>query len=206
MKRKGFTLIEMLVVIGIIATLMGVTIASVSKFLKSAQRARGQELVSNVATALTALYQKEGAWPKALIANSNSDKGLDEKAAVPLAKSGYMTLTLNSSKTQLAGYDRFGVVSPWAFAVVKSHGSSASLSTAVPGGGTVRDHVVRYAIDLDGDGVIPGVDVGGETIDIRATAVAWCCGKDGKIEGYSKGLKRDDVYSWTVGQTRGVNK
>ena len=206
MKRKGFTLIEMLVVIGIIATLMGVTIASVSKFLKSAEKARCQELVANAATAITALYQKEGAWPKALINNHNSEQGLDQKAAVPLAKGGYMTLTLNSAKTQLSGYDRFGVVSPWALAVIKRRGTSASESTPVPGGGTIKDHVVRYAIDLNGDGVIPGVQVGGETIDIRATAAVWCCGKDGRIEGYAKGLKKDDVYSWTIGQTREVQK
>ena len=206
MKRKGFTLIEILVVIGIIAMLMGVMLASVSKFLKSAERSRCQELVANTATALTALYQREGAWPRALIANHNNEQGLDERAALPLAKGKYMTLTMNEAGTQLSGYDRFGIVSPWAFAVIKSHGRSASLSTAVPGGGHVKDHVLRYAIDLNGDGVIPGVTVGEETIDIRATAAVWCCGKDGRIEGYSLGLKKDDVYSWTVGQTREVQK
>ena len=206
MKRQGFTLIEMLVVIGIIATLMGVTIASVSKFLKSAEKARCQELVANTATALTALYQKEGAWPRALITNHNSDQGLDEKAALPLAKGGYMTLTVNNAGNQLSGYDRFGILSPWALVVVKAKGTSASDSTPIPGGGTIKSHTLRYAIDLNGDGVIPGVQVGDETIDIRATAAVWCCGKDGKIEGYSKGIKKDDVYSWTVGQTREVQK
>ena len=197
---------EMLVVIGIVATLMGVTIASVSKFIKSAERARCQELVSNTATALTALYQKNGAWPRALIANHNSERGLDAKAALPLAKGGYMSLTMNSGETQLAGYDRFGVVSPWALAVVKRIGASANESTSVPSGGKIQDHVLRYALDIDGNGVIPDVDVGGETKDIRATAAVWCCGKDGRLEAYSIGTRRDDVYSWTPGQTEGVQK
>ena len=206
MKRRGFTLIELLVVIGIIATLMGVMLASVSTFLKSAEKARCQELVANTATALTALYQKEGAWPRALIKGHNSNNMLDEHAALPLAKGKYMTLTMNDSKTQLSGYDRFGVVSPWAFTVIKRHGTSSSLSTKVPGGGTIQDHILRYALDLDGDGVIEGAPIGGETVDIRATAAVWCCGKDGKIEAYVTGLRKDDVYSWTVGQTREVQK
>ena len=196
----------MLVVIGIIATLMGVMLASVSKFLKSAEKARCQELVANAATALAVLYQKEGSWPRALIKGHNGNNILDENAALPLAKGGYMTLTMNSSKTQLSGYDRFGVTSPWAFKVLKNRGSSASLSTKVPGGGTVQDHILRFALDLDGDGVIEAVPVGGETIDIRATAAVWCCGKDGVIEPYKDGLRKDDVYSWTVGQTREVRK
>ena len=206
MKRRGFTLIEVLVVIGIIATLMGVMLASVSTFLKSADKALCKELVANTATALTALYQKEGAWPRALIKGHNGNNMLDEHAALPLAKGKYMTLTMNDDKTQLAGYDRFGVVSPWAFTVIKNRGTSASLSTKVPGGGTIQDHILRYALDLDGDGVIEGAPVGGETIDIRATAVVWCCGKDGKIEAYAAGLRKDDVYSWTIGQTREVQK
>ena len=189
MKRRGFTLIEMLVVIGIIATLMGVMLASVSMFLKSAEKARCQELVANTSTALV---------------GHNSNNILDEKAALPLAKGGCMTLTMNSSKTQLSGYDRFGVISPWAFTVLKRRGSSTSLSTKVPSGGTIQDHVLRYALDLDGDGVIESVSIGGETVNIRATAAVWCCGKDGVIEAYSTGLRKDDVYSWTVGQTKEV--
>ena len=47
---------------------------------------------------------------------------------------------------------------------------------------------------------------GGETVDIRATAAVWCCGKDGVIEAYAIGLRKDDVYSWTVGQTKEVRK
>lgn len=206
MKRRGFTLIEMLVVIGIIATLMGVMLASVTKFIKSAEKTRCQELVANTATALTALYQKEGSWPRALIKGHNGGHLLDENAALPLAKGKYMTLTQNSAGTQLSGYDRFGVISPWAFTVLKNRGTSASLSTRVSGGGTIQDHILRYALDLDGDGVIEGVPVGGESIDIRATAVVWCCGKDGKFETYETGLKKDDVYSWTYGQTREVQR
>ena len=96
MKRRGFTLIEVLVVIGIIATLMGVMLASVSTFLKSADKARCKELVANTATALTALYQKEGAWPRALIKGHNGNNMLDEHAALPLAKGKYMTVCHNT--------------------------------------------------------------------------------------------------------------
>lgn len=211
MKRRGFTLIEMLVVIGIIATLMGVMLASVSTFLKSAEKARCQELVANTATALTALFQKEGAWPRALIRGHNSNNILDANAALPLAKGSYMTLTTDREDyrphaTKLVGYDRFGVVSPWAFAIVKKRGSATSLTTKVPSGGTIQDHVLRYALDLDGDGVIESVPIGGETVNIRATAAVWCCGKDGVIEAYSTGLRKDDVYSWTIGQTKEVQK
>ncbi len=206
MKRRGFTLVEMLVVIGIIATLMGVLLASVSKFVKSAEKARCQELVANTATALTTLFQRNGSWPRALISNHNSELGLSEVAAVPLAKGNYMSLTMNDEGKRLGGYDRLGVVSPWAQAVVKKLGNSASLSSSVPSGGKIQDHRLRYALDLDGDGIIPGVSVGGQSVDIRATAAVWCCGKDGVLEAYSEGLRKDDVYSWTVGQTREVRK
>lgn len=198
--KKGLTLIEMLVVIGIIAVLVAAISGTYTSVTRAAQRTRCQELVSNTATALTAIFQEYGAWPRALRENGGGSDGLlDEIAALPLAK--YMSLSVSSDGTRLTGYDRLGIVSPWATAYIKSHGTSANLGSAMPGGGYLRDHILHYAIDLDGDGVIRGASVGGEPVDVRATAIVWCGGRDGKIEMYSTGMRKDDVHSWSFGQT-----
>lgn len=219
MERKGFTLIEMLVVIGIIAVLIGASIGGYSAMTKSAEKARCQELVTNVATALTALFQEEGSWPKALAREGSTDGKLDEDVAKALVFNRrygrkYFSLTTDGSK--LGGHDRFGIVTPWAQAVIKAQGKSASKSSKV-GSKTVDDHILHYALDLDGDGRIIGASVGGQAINVRATAIVWCCGKDGVIDPYPYGQgggthakgsssgvpggKTDDVYSWTPAQT-----
>ena len=203
MERKGFTLIEMLVVIGIIAILIGASLAGYSSMTRTADRARCQELVSNAATALTALFQNEGSWPKRLAKNGATDGKLDEDAAYALVSNGRSYFSLTKDGSKLGGHDRFGIVTPWAQSVIKSLGTSASKSSKV-GSMTVDDHILHYALDLDGDGRILGASVGGKSIDVRATAIVWCCGKDGRMEAYSKGLRSDDVYSWTKGQTQNV--
>lgn len=203
--KKGFTLIEMLVVVGIIGILVASGIGAFSHMTKAAERQRCQELVSNVATALTALFNQNGSWPRALINDGGGKDGeLDETAAYPLAKGGFMTLTMSTDEGKLSGYDKFGIVTPWAMALIKAKGTSAAISHKVPGGGTIKDHILHYALDLDGDGIIESANVGGQSIDVRATAIVWACGKDGKIEPYRRGLKGDDVYSWTFGQTQRV--
>lgn len=203
-RKNGFTLVEMLVVIGIISILAGLAMGSFSKIVARAEKAKCQELVSNAATALTRLFQEDGVWPKVLLASGKVDGKLDERAAFPLAKRGYLSLTMNSNSSALDGYDKFGVITPWAVDAVKRAGVSASLSTTVSGGGKVSDHILHYAIDFDGDGVISGASVGGEPVDVRADVIVWSGGKDGVIEPYTKGKKKDDVYSWTEGQTRMV--
>ena len=121
MKRKGFTLIEMLVVLGIIAVLIGASIGGYSAMVKSAERARCQELVSNVSTALTALFQNEGSWPKRLAEQGATDGKLDERAAYALVANGrsYFSLTKSTDGRSLGGHDRFGILTPWAQAVMK---------------------------------------------------------------------------------------
>ena len=198
--RRAFSLVEMLVVLGIVAVLVGATIGGYSKFVKTAEKAKCQELVNNTAVALTELFQRNGVWPKALRENGALDGELDAAAAYPLKD--YMSLTHANGK--LSGYDRFGIVSPWATAIIKQRGVSAALSNKIPGGGTIQDHILHYALDLDGDGIIKDAKVGGKEVSVRATAMVWCCGKDGKIETYAQGLRGDDVYSWTKGQTQNV--
>lgn len=206
--NRGFTLIEMLVVIGIIAILVGTSIAGFSGITKSAEKAKGQELVANAATALTALFQEEGCWPKKLAAEGKTDGRLDEKVCVALAKSRYFSLSYDAQTMKLTGHDRFGILTPWGATAVKRIGVKADLSTKVNSLSTVEDHVLYYALDLDGDGVIKGANVGGESVDVRATAIVWSIGKSGGNKGkpwpYKTGLKKDDIYSWTPAQTKDV--
>ena len=207
----------MLVVIGIIAVLIGASIGGYSAMTKSAEKARCQELVSNVATALTSLFQEEGSWPKVLAKEGATDGKLDENVAKTLVlnrRYGTKYFSLTTDGKKLGGHDRFGIVTPWAQAVIKAQGQSATKSSKV-GSKTVDDHILHYALDLDGDGRITGANVGGVSVDVRATAIVWCCGKDGVIDPYpygqggkggkgssgSSGGKTDDVYSWTPAQT-----
>lgn len=202
--KNGFTLVEMLLVIGILGILMAVLIGNFMSAPAKAEKAKCQELVSNAATALSVYLTQQGCWPQVLISGHNSDRGLDAKAAYPLACNGYYSASYNDANAQLSGTDRLGLVSPWAAAVIKDRGTSVSDSTAVPSGGNIASHRLRYAIDLDGDGIIDGANIGGSSTDIRATAAVWCAGRDGKIETYQNGQRSDDVYSWAYGQTQRV--
>lgn len=191
--KKGFTLVEMLVVIGIIAILVGAGMTAFSSATRKAQQARAREVVSNVATALEAIYQKEGSFPRRVLAEGGSDGEMTPEVAYELAKRNAMTLTYKNGKT--AGADRCGILTPWGQDVVKRSKAGVSDSTKVPSGGTIKDHRIHFAVDTDGRGYV-NASVGGESLKIRGSAVAWCCGKDGKEYSYSDGLRHDCSYSW----------
>lgn len=199
--KKGFTLVEMLVVIGIIAILMGVAVAGFSKMTKTAERARAQELVSNTATALTQLFLKEGVWPQKLIDNVNSLGRLDENVAFVLAKKKCMSLTMDESNRKLAGFDRFGIVTPWAMDAIKRAGESEGAGSIAVGGKSLSEHILYFAIDLDGDGITE-IKREGSALRVRATACVWCCDKDGSLTSVNTAtrLGKGGIFSYTVNQ------
>ena len=197
MKRSGFSLIEMLVVIGIISVLIAAAVVSFGGSTKKAEMAKGRELVSNVATALASIYQQGGRWPSALAkANGADENRLGRVPAFVLAQKG--VLSLSHSKTELIGEDRYGVADPWAQRVLKNS-SKAGLGTSVPSGGTVADHIVRFAIDVDGTG-ITSANVCGQQVKVRAPAIVWSTGPDGKFGKLDEMGRSDDIFSFRKGQ------
>ena len=212
-KRRGFTLIEMLVVIGIIAVLTGALTMGLGRFARTAQKAKAQELVSNTAAALGIIFQKEMNWPGLL--SQNFKKGsfgrLDERVSRVFVT--YELLGLAYDKNQkassgtitLVGADRCGIVTPWATDVLKRT-TASDKGAAVPSGGTIEDHVLYYAIDDDGDGFTEAT-VGGTAVKVRSSAIVWCAGADGKLGAYGRRSKdaSDDIYSWSRQQDANLN-
>ena len=98
--KKAFTMIEMLVVIAIIAILTGITVGSYNYVTKLAQKTRGVELVSNVATALNALYLRENRWPPSLLNEANGEGRLTARAAACLAVHKLMSLTYTTREEE----------------------------------------------------------------------------------------------------------
>lgn len=206
MKKSGFTLVEMLVVIGIIAVLSAAGMVGYSRVIKSARKAKTVELVSNVATALTHILTKEGTWPEELLQNGGNGQ-LDKDVAKVFIRYNLLGLSYNQKTGSegnytLIGKDRCGIVDAEAEAVLKGN-KRAQESTPVPSGKTVREHILYYAIDEDGDGF---TDVrlkdSGMQLKIRATAVVYAAGPNG-IEEYGTIGRNDDVYSWRPSQVKG---
>ena len=205
--KLGFTLVEMLVVLGIIAILAGASMIGYSKVVKSAQKTKNREIVSNAAAALTQiLNQNGGSWPEQLLSKASGGKGrLDKDVCQMFVTFNMMGLSHNKDKRsdgtyELIGKDRFGIVDADAEKVLKRSASAAE-GTRVPSGGTVQDHILYFAIDEDGDGFTDAQVDGGGNLKIRATAAVWAAGPDGKVD-YGTMAHNDDVYSWTPAQVK----
>ena len=205
--HKGFTLIEMLVVIGIIVILASAGLTGYNGAIRAAQRARGNELVQNLAIALGMALQNEDAWPPPIL--KEGSKG-DGRATVEVAAwlgkhklfsfgsldSGAMSST--EWKLTVNAMEKLGILTPWGEAYAKKLMAKGSVSAnaKVPSGGTLDDHVLRFAIDDDYDGIteVKTSASGKSSAKVRASACVWCCGFDGKF-----GTK-DDIFSWTKEQ------
>lgn len=212
--RRGLTMVELLVVVGIIMVLSSVLLAGISRVKKSAANAKAQDLVSNVATAINQVLMAEKNWPGYLIrAASSGDPMVDADACQVLIRYGVYSVSHVKDGTEggdtryrLTGADRCGIVDPWAAQFLKrlSPGVSgeSALGRKVPEGGTVKDHLLRFAIDDDYDGICE-VRLQGRTVRVRANVAVWSCGRNGKFEDYSKVGRAegsDDLFSWTPGQ------
>ncbi|HRR34606.1 MAG TPA: type II secretion system protein [Kiritimatiellia bacterium] len=205
--RRGFTLVEMLVVIGILGILSAALLSSFAHVRNAALKAEAQKQVGEVATALTVFLQLERAWPQEWL-----DKGKHE---MDIEMCWYMqdrklldvtTFLYNdgSSVTNMAGgginqqsLDRFGLLDPWGRRVLKRDKDSQAKSLdAKPPAGAVNN-LIQFALDRNYDGWIDQSEgLPGKGAKVRASAVAWSRGPNGEDDLERHGKPMDDILSW----------
>ena len=75
--QKGFTLIELMIVVAIIAILAAIAIPAYQDYVVRSQVSEGMSLADGSKTAIAEYYSNYGAWP-----NSNASAGLASPASI----------------------------------------------------------------------------------------------------------------------------
>ncbi|MFQ5543400.1 MAG: type II secretion system protein [Nitrospiria bacterium] len=104
---RGFTMVEVVVVIGIVALLAGILVPLISQNLEDAKRARAKNEAVVIASAIGSLYKDVGMWPW-----TNAD-GPTSTSGVNLLYTGSISSvpTAYSPNPAVAGEDNWGVTS-----------------------------------------------------------------------------------------------
>lgn len=210
----GFTLVEMLVVIGIIGMLAIVMVSAASHMKATARRTHAQAMVSEVATALTVYLERYREWPEALTKRTKYEFDRDACWVLQEKKLYDVTVKVWSSSEgkwiwQERSLDRFGLLDPWGRDALKRNPSATESSTIVSGT-ALSDHRLQYRLDTNYDGKVNGEDdppaptnpKTGSPMDVRASVLVWSRGPDG-IDDFENSKKRypsDDSLSWNYEQ------
>lgn len=214
-KKRGFTMVELLIVIGIIGMLSTVLIVSFGKVKSIAMRNEAQKVVDQAKVSLEAVLLAKQSWPVVLI--NNMSQGFNRDVCWYLQQNNYMDLTTKEKNRQNGVWDwsetsldRFGLLDPWGRTALKIN-TGAKSDTEELGNGNVsvfRDHVLQYRLDLNGDGFIDSSDCRGcsmpvEGMRIRASVMVWSRGEDGIDDGeHNKRYPVNDSLSWSMTDTK----
>ena len=207
-RRQGFTLVEMLVVIGILGILASATVMSLTHMKRAAMQSEAQKMVTETATAFNLLLQQERKWPTVIVDNSNQQGGMNEDVCAVFQSRKLLDVTTYKrgqvgSVINADSLDRFGLMDPFGQAGMKKMPKCRSAGTPVPGGyGTFDDHLIQYRVDRNYDGYVDSSEGAPRGMRIRASVIVWSRGPDGKDDTHTSRYPLDDRLSWNIQGTK----
>jgi len=99
-KKRGFTIVEMLMVIAVLAVLMGIVSTAASSVIRKSRVRKNDALRAALQTGIATYYQQEGFWPpgKNGVIQKWSNDGLESKQR----SAGFATLDDNAYDTLMS--------------------------------------------------------------------------------------------------------
>ena len=192
----GFTLVEMLVIIGIIGLLAGAIISSVSHVKRVAKRSKAQIAVNNAKVSLNAYLQTELEWSEKMIYALEIDydvaKILSDKKLLDLVVPNEENRATSTSQ------DRFGFLDDWGRFQLRRNPDITSDSQTGTDGIKIKDHRLQFRLDTNYDGYVDGSEGSPQGLRFRASVIVWSRGIDGKDDFENAGVRYplNDLISW----------
>jgi len=187
-KQSGYTLVEMLVVIGIIAMLAVGFMSSFSYVQRLAWRSQAQTLVSSAANSLTLYLQKERGW-----GDLENKTEFDEEVCAILKAAGVLDSTIKAAgdSKAAASIDRYGLLDVWGQRKLRGN---PNLSRSI-----AQQHRLQFRLDSNLDGKVDSSENSPNGLEVRASVLVWSRGPDGKDDTSSSGrYPKDDVLSFQI--------
>jgi prepilin-type N-terminal cleavage/methylation domain-containing protein len=202
-KAHAFTLIELVVVILVIATLVALLVPAASRTLDRAKSAQAKNDVTQIVTAVNAFYTEYGKYPIATTNNQLTDAQTADLfytlRAVPLGANALVNgvpAVNPRSIVFLTVRDAPSITNPRG-GIVQPGGVGTVPGSFVDSWGTT------YKVKINGayDNQIPNPysAAGGAGADpLRQGVIAWCLGKDKTLgkNGNNVYTGSDDIISW----------
>jgi type IV pilus assembly protein PilA len=98
--QKGFTLIELMIVVAIIAILAAIAISQYQDYVIRSQVSEGSSLADGVKTAIGEYYNNRGVWP-----GSNADAGLASPTSIKGEYVDQVNIAATATGVIQANYD-----------------------------------------------------------------------------------------------------